>query len=113
MYKLGKKEKKQIRALVKGLPAMQSTTEKQAKLVTGSSLLNQGINRVPSGINKGDCILPNKSYITKIPLQINHQTQAEKAYSKKGIQGVEEYVNAIHKRNAEYLAQHNIKLGNK
>jgi hypothetical protein len=86
-----KHDKKEIRKLVKSLPRMQSSEEKISQTISGRSLIERGMLFLKDGTK----VLTDKTYLTKVPKEINHQTEAENHFKIGGLDRVKAYCISI------------------
>lgn len=88
--KISKKDKKLIGSIIKKLPPMTKRFGTEEVTVAGHVLLAEGKTQI-----KGVPIIWNKRYITTQKAEVNHKTEAEKAFKLAGYDGVHSYVKGV------------------
>lgn len=96
---MNKKDRKELSRRIKHLPEMLHKTNKVKRQITGAHLLADGQTRTSD--NKP--ITADLMYLGSVAADVNHRTEAEKAYKLYGMSGVIAYCQEVERVAAEQL----------
>lgn len=96
-----KKEQKEVRRAVKGLPDVVHKTETVLSRIQGHELIDRGITE---GEQVG-AIDPKKTYRVPVPRPINHKTVAEGCFTRGGMPAVHAYCAQVRQKLEENKQQ--------